>query len=138
MENKRPILTPDILPTRANRTAHEYGCDLLALILRLDCEVYGLLSNDDLALIDHVAHTVVCAPQISPLAVSRISDIRHRVLHVLKVRTTDAATATLPPTKHDDRPNLGPMARLVDPPIVRPPSPAIVRPEPVQTCTPVF
>jgi hypothetical protein len=132
MTGTRAILTPEDLPKRLpDQTVHQYGCSLLAWIVQIDREVYGLLDDEQLSLIDHVAHSVVSARDIPPLVVDRISAIRHRVMHSLRIRALDV-TAVRTASIRDERPNEGPMAKRIDPPIVRPPAPAMVveRPKP--------
>jgi hypothetical protein len=93
----------------ADQDAHAWGCALLTYILLADVEVYGFLTDDDLALVDHVARVAVTGRDILPCAVDRISMIRHRILHSLTWRNAITAVecTVVPPAVAPDFPPAG-------------------------------
>lgn len=64
-------------------TAH-YGLRVLTFMLHTG--VTATLTDDDLRLADHMARVAVSAPEILPIAVDKISAVRHTIALVLKDR----------------------------------------------------
>jgi len=100
-----------------------YGISLLAYLLSADVDLYGMCSDDQLALAEHAAYFAVTAREILPRAVDRISEVRSRILHVLAARKLEAPVqpTAVAPTR-TPAPNEGPMAPLTPKPYTRPPA----------------
>lgn len=95
-----PARTPDT-------PVYIFGCQILAYILSTDVEVYGLLSDRDLADAHYAARYALMAPEILPLAVEKITQVQ---LTIGRVLTCRAAEPQQPPAAephdhpHDNRP----------------------------------
>lgn len=115
--------------------AYAYGMQILAYLLHGQAdgqELYGLLSDEDLELANHSSQYAVTAPEILPLAVDRLSQIRHRIVQVLRDRATERTAAICPgaspvcPGAPHDVPG-GRLTPLEPQPKPRPPAPAFGR-----------
>lgn len=122
-----PASCPDV-PTYA------FGMQLLAYLLRAQAdgrECYGLLSYEELELANHSSQYAVTAPEILPLAVDRISQVRHRIATILRQRDQErnhAAPGMGPADAQahyqDDDQDGGRLTPLLPQPKPRPPAPA--------------
>jgi hypothetical protein len=98
-----------------------HGLRILAFMLAEN--VTATLSDLELERAEYAAGFAVTAREILPLAVDRISDIRHVIACVLKARQTLEAPIVQPALGYDSRPAIGPMAPLPERPKVQPPAP---------------
>jgi len=124
----RPLPVP---PAREpDHTAHEYGASLVHFLLQTRCT--AVLSDDDLELASHVSvglSGLTYAPETAQTVYARLSELRHLIAACLTGRKADRVPepATCPASA-PYRENAGPMAPLLDRPIVRPPSPSYAVP----------
>jgi hypothetical protein len=112
---------PVCRPQDGSESTIDHGLRVLAFILRE--HVTGSLTDVDLEHADYAAGVAVTAREILPLAVDRISDVRHQIAAVLKSRHQDREVPVPGGSRGgcDTRPNEGPMAKLKDEPDTRPP-----------------
>lgn len=110
---------PTVAPPTSDDTAYSYGMRVLTFLLATDCT--ATVSTEDLELAEHVSCYAVASRDISPVALKRISDIRHVIALVLRSRK-DAIEVPIGCTtpKEQDKPNLGPMAKRIEPQPVQP------------------
>lgn len=81
-------------------TAILYGCRLLSFLLTTG--VYITATDEQLKLAEHASYIAITAPGILPLAVDRLSAVRHEIAATLRRRTAeqtaqDAQSAGLAP-----------------------------------------
>ncbi len=81
----------------------------------------GALTDLDLTIALAISQYGVTAKDISPTALDTLSTVRRRILVLLAARQT-AVPAALPAGTEPEKPKLGPMAPVLDRPLVRPPS----------------
>lgn len=119
-----PKRLPEPDPPQAGDTVVIYGSRVLSFLLREG--VYATVSTEALQLAEHAAVYAVAHHDVLPSIVDKISAVRHIIAQTLRVRLQDAAMdATLAiGSPVDTRPNNGPMAKLQDAPLVKPPAPS--------------
>jgi hypothetical protein len=118
---------PSCEPYQAGESVVDHGARVLAFILQTD--VTATLSDDELIRAEIAAKYAIQAKGISVPAADRISDVRHVIAFVLRERQAEQRDALqLAALGTDRRPNIGPMAPLLDRPIVQPPAPEYARP----------
>ena len=106
---------------REGEQIQEYAKRTLLYLMQF--AVTAPLSDSDLELADNVARFAVCSRDISPTAIERIQETRHLIHVILRGRRAEAEILARIATKHADKPNLGPMAKLETPsPVQTPPS----------------
>jgi len=118
---------PTIDPQGEGEPTAYYGLRLLTFILQTG--ITATLSDDDLKLADHAALTGVRGKDILPLAVDKISAVRHTIVLVLKFRAhLDQLEAEPIVSTAGPRPSTEPTSTVPrEPlPIVNPPSGAKV------------
>ena len=76
-------------------TAILYGCRLLTFLLQTG--VYVTATDEQLELAEHASSLAVTAPGILPIAVDRLSDVRHEIAATLRRRTAEAKLTQDPP-----------------------------------------
>lgn len=111
--------------------AGRYGLRLFAFLIASDgCT--AVLSDEQLSLAEHAGARASGMPGLATRAYDRMSQVRHTIAATIAYRASLAPVepVTLPPGSPADKPNLGPMAPLVDAPIVRPPSSEAIRLDP--------
>lgn len=102
-------------------TAVQYGAVIFAYVL--DCGCTAGLSDAQLELADHVYPLLIGAPQITPMAVDRLSAIRHQILASLRVRRETEVPVQVPPSPvRVDAPDPGARVPVTTYPFKRPPS----------------
>lgn len=106
-------------PYRAGETVVDHGARVLTFLLQTN--VTATLSDEELRRAEIAAKYAIVARGISVPAADRISDVRHVIAWVLKDRRELEGSAAGALSSLDDRPNEGPMAKLVPEPIVTPP-----------------
>lgn len=111
---------PTVEPRRTDETLQAYGSRVLQFLLATGCT--ATLSDEDLQLADHIALYAVASRDISNIALIKINETRHVIASILRGRQAYRDGAAHVPAASDNKPNEGPMARLQDRPIVRPPS----------------
>jgi hypothetical protein len=98
-----------------------HGLRVLAFILAES--VTATLSDLELERADYAAGFAVTAREILPVAVDRISAVRHVIDKTLKARRRpDPVAEILSGRPVDTRPNEGPMAKLLPIPVTEPPA----------------
>lgn len=128
-----PITTPRLLPPldqpHQDETRAAYGLRVLQFVIAQECT--ATLDTESLELADHFYPLAVCAPELSPAVVDRLADARRMIQSALRWREADAqaaqdAMSQGSPTPLSDRPNQGPMAKLIPPTPPLPPAPEYV------------
>lgn len=116
---------PTLAPALAGETLQAFGVRVLIFVLVH--RVTATLTDTELELADHVYPFAIARPDIDAHIVDQLSDVRHQILSALRVRRAIEAPIVTVPATPDTKPNIGPMARLQDAPIVRPPSPVAIQ-----------
>lgn len=112
---------PTPAPERATEGTLGHGLRILAFML--EHNVTATLTDLELERAEYAAAFAVTAREILPIAVDKISNLRHLIHKVLQSRKAYADAVTCDtPSDPDVRPPAGPMARLQPQPIRRPPS----------------
>lgn len=113
---------PEIVPSGPDETLQGYGLRILAFVLVTRCT--ATLSDHDLELADHMYPIAISGPEVSVVAVDRLSEARHLILAAIRTRKAiePRAPAMVPGGTAPHKPNEGPMARLVPAPKTNPPA----------------
>src|SRR5258706_6692876 len=115
-----PAQLPHCAPEQPTEGTLGHGLRVLAFILAES--VTATLSDLELERAEYAAGFAVTAREILPIAVTRISDVRHIIASILKTRKAWDAVTCDTPTDPDRRPIDGPMAKLTPRPIANPPA----------------
>ncbi len=120
---------PEPPTAQASDTTWLYGAALFAFVVREG--VTATLSVEQLELADHAGITAVAGPDTAERARATLTRTRRLIVDALASRPADPVPE-LDQAHAEDRPNLGPMARLVTPPDTRPPGGLAVDPRPAR------
>lgn len=74
-------------------TRAQYGLALVLYLVSAECDLYGMLTDEQLELAEHAAHIAVISRDILPAAVDQISGIRHRIAKTLNNRKEEREQA---------------------------------------------
>jgi len=115
---------PVLEPGTPGESLQGYGLRVLGFVVRTG--ITATLSLEDLQLADHMYPIAVSGHDLSPSVVDTLSHTRRQILDAIKWLEVDRpkpdrATPVVI-AAGTDRPNHGPMARLIPAPISRPPS----------------
>lgn len=113
-----PRLLPTIDPPAQGESLQAYGCRVLRFVVAENCT--ATLTDRDLELADHFYPIAIAPAELSPCVRERLANAQDLIRSALRGRAK-TQPMSVPAAKHDDRPNIGPMATLLDVPIVRPP-----------------
>lgn len=121
VESAVPTTLPTWLPRQASESLQAYGTRALLFLLQFSCT--APLSDDDLEQAERAGQLAVASPLMADVARAKISQTRHVIASILRGRRADiVATVARTPVTLTSPPNEGPMAPLLDRPLVRPPS----------------
>lgn len=117
---------PDLPVPSPAETVHQYGLRLFAYVLAED--TVGAMADDAVELALH-ASTAILSGTYDDSVRAHITAARRYLADTIERRRKAAAAPPAGPAGGltPDRPNLGPMAPLIDAPIARPPSGAALR-----------
>lgn len=116
----RPLPHPPALDL--DQTVVQRGLAILAFVI--ETGVTATITDLDLERADHAGSFASGAPGMAPIAYDRVSHARRLIADAVRTRAKlyTATEARMAGGVAPHKPDLGPMAPLLDRPIVRPPS----------------
>jgi len=120
---------PEPPTAQASDTTWLYGAALFAFVVREG--VTATLTREQLELADHAGMTAVAGPDTAERARETLTRTRRLIVDALAGRPSEL-DPELERTSPEERPNVGPMARLVTPPDTQPSGGLAVDPRPAR------